>query len=156
MLILSFGTGIAQENNDRDSDLRQLHAQAVHELENGTSKDAIAPPLVQHQVEQITGFHSKGPGISWSDVLRLTEFGLQKNDRKVTIVVKSQPNSCSVHYTPVIGGDILDGGLTPATISVDPKYYSISCSCGVETLNQRIDGTLDREVLFPCETRKRK
>jgi len=88
---------------------------------------------------------------TWADVLRETEFGFKRHNLKVMISVNSQPGSCAVHYTPVVGGEGLDAGWTPAKFTTDPKYYEIACSCGTNTPKLHIDAMSDREVQFQCE-----
>jgi hypothetical protein len=156
-LLFARATVIPQAEPGQVDALRELHAKAVHELENGARKDAVVPKSVQQQLELITGVRTKGErGVSWADVLRETEFGLKERSLKVTISVNALPDSCDIQYSPVAGGDALDAGSTPVNFSADPKYYFIYCSCGNKSLTHRLDCTSDREVVFQCITPKPK
>jgi hypothetical protein len=140
------------QSSSQIQEIKMIHKLAIHEVgkENVSLDDPVSVEM-RRRFEQTTGLKSKGGSMSWRELLKSTEDSLDGLGLIVKLEISSSPGTCSVQYVPIVGGATLDGGDTRATLSVAPKFYLVTCTCGTNILQQRVDATENRLLHFRCE-----
>jgi hypothetical protein len=96
------------------------------------------------------GIKSFSP-LSNKEAIARTEDVMKDLGLRVKVDIQASPGKCNIKYRPVIGGDELDAGQTNISTEFDPKWYVFSCDCKAPPIEQRVDCTQDRKIVFSCQ-----
>lgn len=141
--------------------VESLHSELVSSLNQGQNPDNRLPdPLVQSyptdlttKIKPVKGEHGGGikSVLSYKEAIARTEDVMKESGLRVKVAVQASPGKCNIRYRPVIGGAELDAGQTDLSADVDPRWYVFSCDCKAPPIEQRVDCTQDKKIVFRCQ-----
>jgi hypothetical protein len=89
--------------------------------------------------------------LSYQGAIARTEDVMKESGLRVKVAIQASPGKCNIKYRPVIGGAELDAGQTNVSADVDPRWYIFSCDCKAPPIEERVDCTQDKKIVFHCQ-----
>jgi hypothetical protein len=162
LLIVVASLAVQEAHSNRNSAVTALsiHEKAVQEVNSGKSLDSPVSFEEQGRFPKdwtSTGLPANNPDnlrprirLTYREAIGLTEDVLATSGTKVTVKISAAPGHCNVKYQPIIGGLVLDAGLTDTSKMLVPRWYVFSCDCATPPIRQLVDSTNDSTVSFNC------
>jgi len=137
---------------------KSLHSELVSAINKGQNLDDRLPnkTLRSYPADLTTKrVATRGPGggtavLRYKEAIARTEDVMRDSGLRVNVAIQALPSKCNIKYRPVIGGAELDAGQTDLSTDVDPRWYIFSCDCMAHPIEQRVDCTQDKKIIFRC------
>jgi hypothetical protein len=134
-----------------------LHTEAVSAVSSGRPLDAQLPRKIVNRYPSaltsvpIVSNDNHSAVLTYDEAIQKTEDVMKQLGVLVNVSIQASPGRCSIKYRPVIGGAELDAGETDLSTKLDARWYIFSCNCKVPPIEQRVDCTEDKKVVFSCQ-----
>ena len=137
-----------------------LHSDLVTALSKGQTLESKLPEetirsysadLTTKKVETRGPEGTRTSTLNYKEAIARTEDVMRDGGLRVKVAIESSPAKCNIKYRPVIGGAELDAGQTNLATDMDPRWYIFSCDCIAPPIEQRVDCTQDRKIVFQCK-----